>query len=84
MEILRGSQYEGPFRLMVSLGMRIGEVIALRWEQVDFESNQLWIVRTEAHIAKLLGDDSWSVERVEGTTKSNRKRVLHLTQDQAE
>ena len=84
LEILRGSQYEGPFRLMVSLGMRIGEVIALRWEQVDFVGNQLWVTRTEAHIAKLLGDDSWSVERVEGTTKSNRKRVLHLTLDQAE
>ena len=84
LEILRGSQYEGPFRLMVCLGMRIGEVIALRWDQVDFESNQLWVTRTEAHIAKLRGDDSWSVERVEGTTKSNRERVLHLTQDQAD
>ena len=84
LEILRGTQYEGPFRLMVSLGMRIGEVIALRWEEVDFEGNQLWVVRTEAHIAKLLGDGTWSVERVVGTTKSNRKRVLHLTQDQAE
>jgi len=82
--ILRGSIYEGPFRLMVCLGLRIGEVIALRWEQVDFEQNQLWVVRTEGHIATLLGDDSWSVERVEGTTKSNRKRVLYLTSDQIE
>jgi integrase len=84
LEILRGSQYEGPFRLMVCLGLRIGEVIALRWGQIDFECNQLWVVRTEAHIAKLQGDDSWAVERVEGSTKSNRKRMLHLTQDQAE
>jgi len=82
--ILRGSVYEGPFRLMVCLGLRIGEVIALRWEQVDFEENQLWVVRTEGHIATLLGDDSWSVERVEGTTKSNRKRVLYLTSEQVE
>lgn len=84
LEILRGSQYEGPFRLMVCLGLRIGEVIALRWDQIDFESNQLWVVRTEAHIAKLQGDDSWAVERVEGSTKNNRKRMLHLTHDQAE
>jgi integrase len=84
LEILRGSNYEGPFRLMVFLGLRIGEVIALRWDQIDFESNQLWVVRTEAHIAKLQGDDSWAVERVEGSTKSNRRRMLHLTQDQAE
>jgi integrase len=82
--ILRGSIYEGPFRLMVCLGLRIGEVIALRWEQVDFSENKLWVVRTEGHIATLMGDESWSVERVEGTTKSNRKRVLYLTTDQVE
>lgn len=82
--ILHGSIYEGPFRLMVCLGLRIGEVIALRWGQVDFSENKLWVVRTEGHIATLMGDDSWSVERVEGTTKSNRKRVLHLTSDQVE
>jgi len=82
--ILRESIYEGPFRLMVCLGLRIGEVIALRWEQVDFSENKLWVVRTEGHIATLMGDESWSVERVEGTTKSNRKRVLYLTPDQVE
>lgn len=84
LEILKGSAYEGPFRLMVCLGLRIGEVIALRWDQVEIEDRQLWIIRTEANIAKLLGDDTWTVERVEGTTKSNRKRMLHLTVDQVE
>ena len=84
LSILRGSSYEGPFRLMVCLGLRIGEVIALRWEQVEFESGKLWIVRTEAHVAKLLGDNTWSVQRVEGSTKSNRTRVLHLTSDQVD
>lgn len=54
LEILSGTAYEGPFRLMVCLGLRIGEVIALRWDQVDLTNRQLWIVRTEAHIAKLL------------------------------
>jgi integrase len=84
LEVLKGSAYEGPFRLMVCLGLRIGEVIALRWEQVETEKKQLWIVRTEAHIAKLLGDNTWSIQRVEGSTKSNRKRVLHLTNDQVD
>jgi integrase len=84
LEIVSGTAYEGPFRLMVCLGLRIGEVIALRWDQVDIANSQLWIVRTEAHIPKLLGDNTWIVERVEGTTKSNRKRMLHLTLDQVE
>jgi integrase len=84
LSILQGSPYEGPFRLMVCLGLRIGELIALRWNEIDFESGQLWIIRTEAHIATLLGDNTWAVERVEGSTKSNRMRVLHLTEDQLE
>jgi hypothetical protein len=82
LEVLKGSIYEGPFRLMVCLGLRIGEVIALRWDQVLIEEAKLWIIRTEAHIPKLLGDNTWTVERIEGSTKSNRKRVLHLTSDQ--
>jgi integrase len=67
---------------MVCLGLRIGEVIALRWAQVDIDKGQLWITQTEAHIPKLLGDNTWTVERVVGSTKSNRNRVLHLTPEQ--
>jgi len=84
LKVLSGSAYEGPFRLMVYLGLRIGEVIALRWDQVQIEDRELWVTRTEAHIAKLLGDETWTVERVEGTTKNNRKRMLYLTVDQVE
>lgn len=78
---LKDSPYEGLFKCMVFLGMRIGEVIALRWEQIDFEDLALWIIQTEAHIPILVGDGTWVTRRVNGSTKSNRKRKLHLTQD---
>lgn len=78
---LKSSPYEGLFRCMVFLGLRIGEVIALRWKQVDFEENAVWIVQTEAHIPTLVGDGTWISERVNGSTKSNRKRQLHLSED---
>jgi len=84
LEVLNESAYEGPFRLMVCLGLRIGEVIGLRWDEVLLEEKQLWVVRTEAHISKPLGDNTWTTERIEGPTKSNRKRVLHLTSDQVD
>ena len=84
LNVLNESAYEGPFRLMVCLGLRIGEVIALRWDEVLLEEKQLWVVRTEAHISKPLGDNTWTTERIEGPTKSNRKRVLHLTSDQVD
>jgi len=84
LDVLNESAYEGPFRLMVCLGLRIGEVIGLRWDEVLLEEKQLWVVRTEAHISKPLGDNTWTTERIEGPTKSNRKRVLHLTSDQVD
>lgn len=78
---LKNSPYEGLFRCMVFLGMRIGEVIALRWEQIDFENQALWVTQTEAHIPTLIGDGTWIIERVNGSTKSNRKRKLFLSKD---
>ncbi|MDO8645880.1 MAG: site-specific integrase [Candidatus Planktophila sp.] len=78
---LKDSHLEGLFRCMVFLGMRIGEVIALKWEQIDIENLALWVTQTEAHIPTLVGDGTWVSERVNGSTKSNRKRKLHLTDD---
>jgi integrase len=82
LEAVSGSNYDGVFRCLLFLGMRIGEVIALRWEQVDLENSALWIIQTEAHIPTLTTDGTWVVERVNGSTKTNRKRKLHLSEKQ--
>ena len=36
-----GSPYEALWRLAVGTGMRLGEMLALRWQDVDFENTEL-------------------------------------------
>lgn len=38
-----GHKYEAAFRLALGTGMRLGEVLGLRWEDIDFEENTLFV-----------------------------------------
>jgi integrase len=44
---VRGHRYELIFMLMISTGMRIGEITALRWEAIDLEQGMLSVLRTQ-------------------------------------
>lgn len=46
----RGTRFEPLFRLVLSTGLRKGEVLALRWRDVDFERNLLRVERTLAKV----------------------------------
>jgi integrase len=82
LELLQDTPYLGLVRCMALLGLRIGEVIGMRWDQINFEEKEIWISRSEANIAVAVGDGTWKYTRVAGTTKSNRKRKLLLTDEQ--
>ena len=43
---LVGSKFEYQFRLMFQTGLRIGELTALRWEDIDINGRQLIVSRT--------------------------------------
>ena len=43
---LRSSRHYAPVVLAVSTGMRRGEILALRWSDIDFGSNQLSVSRS--------------------------------------
>ena len=38
--------------LAVTTGMRRGELLALRWEDVDMEAGSVWVRNTESHLTK--------------------------------
>ncbi len=38
--------------LAVTTGMRRGELLALRWEDVDLEAGTVWVRNTESHLTK--------------------------------
>lgn len=51
----RAAEKEGMIEYMLCLytGLRVGELCALRWENVDFESNILYVRRTAKRVRKI-------------------------------
>lgn len=45
-ECCKGTFYDNFFNVALNTGMRIGELAALRWEDVDFENNVIHVKRT--------------------------------------
>ena len=48
LDTVRGTRYEMPILFGAFLGMRRGEIVVLRWEDVDFENNCIYIRRAVA------------------------------------
>ena len=57
-------------------GLRIAELCALRWSEVDLENGELHIVRALA-----VSDDIGRVYKPKESTKTNKNRVVVLTPD---
>ena len=45
LEAVRGDRLEALYVLAISTGMRQGELLGLRWQDVDLERRQLQLVR---------------------------------------
>jgi integrase len=68
---VEGHRYEMAFWLMVSTAMRVGEVAALRWEDVDWESSVIHVrssLTVTRHHERILGGTK--------TTSSQRDIIL--------
>ena len=66
--------------LLLHTGMRCGEMLALRWRDIDFENGLLKIEKSQS-MAKNRdrGEDDNKYIAVEGTTKNEKAREIRLT-----
>lgn len=46
----RGSRYDAPIRFTLAAGVRQGELLAVRWEDVDFDAGSVAIRRTLSYV----------------------------------
>jgi integrase len=70
LEVARGSYIETLLLLAVTTGMRRGELLALRWEDVDFENGVVSIRRTMNRIT------GYGPVETEPKTKSSRRMIV--------
>lgn len=71
LEKAQGSMWEPFIALALGLGMRSGELLALRWEDINFEVGALHIQRT----LTLTEDQQWTIGE-EPKTESGDRTVL--------
>ena len=69
LDFVRGTRMEGVWRLAAMTGMRRGEILGLRWANVDLEQVRLSVRQAAVTVA---------YEMIESTPKSHNARVIDL------
>jgi integrase len=71
LQAAKGDRFEALLTLAVATGMRRGELLALRWADIDLEEGSLWVRHTITRIGK-----HGLVEHEPKTASSKRKILL--------
>lgn len=75
LETVIGTKYERQYKFILQTGLRIGELIGLKWSDVDFENREIKIVRN-------MGFNTETRTWYAGSPKSDRgKRIIPLTNE---
>jgi integrase len=69
LDFVRGTRMEGVWRLVAMTGIRRGEILGLRWADVDLEQARLSVRQAVVTVA---------YEMIESTPKSHNARVIDL------
>ena len=70
----KGTFYDNLFTVAVSTGLRPGELCALKWEDIDLETNEVIITKTLIY-QKLEGDTQKTFHFDPPKTKQSKRRV---------
>lgn len=78
LQTIKGHNYENHYRFILQTGLRIGELIGLKWEDVDFKKRTITIKRS---LKYEVGKGTWRI----GEPKSQAgKRTIPLTNEAVE
>ncbi|HEX9134727.1 MAG TPA: site-specific integrase, partial [Ktedonobacteraceae bacterium] len=70
LEAAQGDRFEALLTLVVATGMRRGELLALRWADIDFQEGSLWVRRTINRVGK------HGLVESDPKTESSKRKIL--------
>lgn len=77
LEAIKGHELEMLFITTLGTGLRIGEILGLKWSDIDFKSNELHVNRSIQKVAKYENDKIVGYEVIEQTPKTkNSIRII--------
>lgn len=71
-----GHTNEALFVLALATGMRLGELLGLKWQDISFREGVLRVRRTLSRIPTVLGDGAGSLVEAEPKTKQSRRSIV--------
>jgi integrase len=74
LEAIKGHRLEALFTLALATGMRRGEILGLKWQDINFKEGMLQVRRVLSRLPQLMGKGD--VEAEPKTNKSRRSIVL--------
>ena len=70
LEAIKGHELEMLFTLALGTGLRIGEILGLKWSDIDFKANELTVNRSIQRVAIYQDDEIVGYEVIEQTPKT--------------
>lgn len=79
------SRYRHAFKLALATGMRQGEILGLRWKDVDFQNNTIRVTQTLSHDGKELKSGAKTISSIrpiaiDDDTKASLLKLYNQTQ----
>jgi len=79
-------RYQDPILLSIELGMRVGEIVALKWDAIDLPHNRIKLIRslskTKIEDMRKSGDEVWlNIDIAPKTRKMLEKRRKQLVSE---
>lgn len=78
-ESIKGHKLEMLFLIALSTGLRLGELLGLKWSDIDFDRGMLSVNRTIQRVTDIAKDGSRKSKVIEQTTKTkNSNRTIPI------